>query len=63
MANHAWTKPELEELFYDALLRDHRSVGWTADRMRWVARNAAEGAMTMRQKSTGQIGSEAGCYG
>jgi hypothetical protein len=40
---HRWTHEELAELFYNALLRDARSEGFTVEQMRKMANNAARG--------------------
>lgn len=41
---HHWTPVELAELFYDALMRDARSEGYTAHQMRSMAQPAGDSA-------------------
>lgn len=42
---HQWTRAELEELFFDALMIDYRSEDYTAEQMRGMARRAARDAV------------------
>lgn len=48
---HQWTTEELEDVFYDALLRDARSENYTAGVMRLMA---ARAAMAVRHAMAGR---------
>lgn len=53
MSKHRWTRDELAELFYDALLRDHRSEDYTADEIRQIAHR---GALAASGRDFGEVG-------